>query len=189
MSVLGTALAIGAVTAAVKGAGHGAARLSKGGRAMAAQEKAARERLQTPGAYGLSGAQKRSMVSDVTQAQRGGEGGLTAQAEANERTARAQGPFGGGRATQALGQLGQAEAAGTAKAGGQVAALSSQVAQQQKATDTATIANALARRTAALQDVLGSAAQAGTTAYGQALQAETAEGLKQRAGDIGGLES
>lgn len=182
------AIAGGAIGLA-KGAKYALAGRSKPGKAMRAEEDLAAGRLGTPGAYGLSEAQKRSMTSDVVQAQRGGAGGLTEQSKSIERTARAQGPFGGGRATQALGQLGQAEAAGAAKAGGQAAALSSQVAQQQKATDIAAVQNAYLRRIRQYENWVEPALIAAGTGAAQAAGGQQAAGAVQAGAKYGTAES
>ena len=185
MSALLAGLAIGGGLAIAKGAKYGIAGLSKPGRAMRKEEKLAAKRLDTPGAYGLSEAQKRSMISDVVQSQRGGAGGLTEQAAAIERTARAQGPFGGGRATQALGQLSQAEAGGAAQAGGPAAALSSQVAQQQKATDLAAVQNAYQRRVGQYKDWVEPALMAAASGGAQAVGGQVAAGELAAAAQYG----
>lgn len=162
---LGTSLLGAGSTALTQGSPYIAADLEHPGAKR--QEKLAEERLITPGAYGLSDAQKRTMISDVVRAQRSGEGGLTAQAEEIERTARAQGPFGGGRALQATGELSRADAAGTAQIGGKAAELSSQVAQQQKATDVAAVNAAYDKALEKYKTIIYPAADEGKATFAQ----------------------
>jgi len=164
LPAIGSAAAAAGLEGITRGSPYIAADLEHPGAKK--QEKLAEKRLDTPGAYGLSDAQKRSMISDVVRAQRSGEGGLTAQAEEIERTARAQGPFGGGRALQATGALNQAGASGAAQAGGRAAELSSQVAQQQKATDVVAVQAAYDRALEKWKNILPPALEKGTTAFG-----------------------
>lgn len=161
---LAVGLGVAGATLAAKGVKHLAASRSDAGKALKQYEGEAAERLSEGGYKGLSDAQKRQMIMQSVKAQRAGEGGTAAMSEAITRTQRAQGPFGAGQVTAQRGAIAKAEGAGAAKAGGQAAQLSSQLAQQQKAADTAAVIAAYNRKLGQLQELVEDPVAAGLQA-------------------------
>ena len=174
MAVVPPGVGAGVLTAGIGASPYLAAGMSAPGKAMKAAEKEAAHRVTTPGSYGLTEAQKRSMIADTVRA-------MTQQTKETlgdiGRTARAKGALAGGQALQAVGQVGRGVASGVAQAGGKIAELSSQVAQQQKAADIAAVQNAYQRRVAQLKDWLQPGLEKATTTMGLATAGDLAGGV------------
>ena len=153
-------LAAGAAAAAVPLSIYGALGQTEAGKGLKGIEEEAVKRRKSHD-YGIAEAARNLMEGRQARQM---EKALQPMTEEVKRTARAQGPLGGGQLTEQLGQLGKSIATGRAQIGSALTQLGSEEARRQRNADIATIQNAWLRRLNILKDII--TPQAGAAVFG-----------------------
>lgn len=148
--VLGAATG-GAAQYLVRMAPYIAAGLSESGKALREDEKLQAQKLRER-SFGPSEVVQQARLRRQTRQL---EQALAPAVEGAERTARAQGPFGGGQLTEQTGQIAESVATGQSQIGAELQAMSSKEAKDEERQARSAVQNAWLRRVGMIQDIIG----------------------------------
>jgi hypothetical protein len=165
---------------------YAAQRWSKEGQARAKQEKKAAGDLTTPGAFDMSGAEKRAVTGELIRAQEEGAGGFREQEELLRRNFAASSPVLSGLATKQFGEIQKARAIGRGAAGLSVAELSTEEARRKRALAQGLVDAKLARIGDMFRNMMPGAGTPGLTGVGGETEAVKTAGEGEDAGEDAG---